>query len=109
VFERLACAISHWAGRPLAAIAAFLVIIACLVVWAATGYSEAFLDAFNLSISIVTALMLFVLQSSSNRDGAAIQVKLDELIRASEARNDFIGLDQRSQTEIESVRKEEQR
>jgi low affinity Fe/Cu permease len=106
VFERLACAISHWAGRPLAAIAAFLVIVACLVIWVATGFSEAFLDAFNLGISIVTALMLFVLQSSSNRDGAAIQLKLDELIRASEAPDDFIGIDKKSGSEIESVRKE---
>ncbi|MBA3727576.1 MAG: low affinity iron permease family protein, partial [Armatimonadetes bacterium] len=105
MFERLACAISHAAGRPWAAIAASLAIIGGLGVWAVLGFPEPLLNGLNFGISIVSLLMLFFLQSSSNRDGAAIQLKLDELIRVTEARNELIGIDKRTEAEIESVRK----
>ncbi len=82
MFERVACAISRAAGRPWAAIGAFLAIVAGLAAWAALGFSEGFLDGLNFSISVVTGLMLFVLQSSSNRDGAAIQAIFYKLIEA---------------------------
>jgi low affinity Fe/Cu permease len=75
--------------------------------YALLSQSEAFLDAFNLTISVVTTLMLFVLQGSSNRDGAAIQAKLDELIRAhNEANNDFREIDKKTEEEINLLRKE---
>jgi low affinity Fe/Cu permease len=104
-FDRWACSVSHWTGRPVAFVLAVGSMVAGLGIWWALGFAEGFLDAFNLAISIVTASMLFVLQGASNRDGAAIQAKLDELIRAtSDARNEFRGLDRKAEKEIEALR-----
>src|SRR4051794_13591609 len=59
----------------------------------------------NLAINVLTLLFLPILQATQNRDGAALQAKLDELIKANtEARNDFIGLEQRGEDEIEELR-----
>jgi len=83
---------------------AFLLVL----VWAATGplfdYSENWQLVINTGTTIITFLMVFLIQASQNRDGAAIQGKLDELIRASNARNEFIGLDKKPKEEIEAVR-----
>ena len=61
-------------------------------------------DVTNFSISVATLLLVTVLQHASNRDGLAIQVKLDALIEASDARNDLIGLDKKTEKEIERER-----
>ena len=67
-------------------------------------YGIAGVDIANISLSIVTFVLLPILQHSQNRDGAAIQAKLDELIRVTDARNDFIGLDRQPEREIERRR-----
>ena len=81
---------------------------------AATGiYSfidggDKFIAAANLSISIVTLLLLPILQATQNRDGAALQAKIDELIKASRgARDDLIGLENREERDIEQMRLDE--
>ena len=67
-----------------------------------------FLNGANLSISIMTLLILPILQATQNRDGAALQAKIDELIKSNEnARDALIGLEKRSEEEIERVRAEE--
>jgi low affinity Fe/Cu permease len=67
-------------------------------------------DGANLAISVVTLLLLPVLQATQNRDGAALQAKIDELIKSSsEARDALIGLENRSEAEIERVRADEER
>jgi low affinity Fe/Cu permease len=83
----------------------------CLVVvltWAVSGplfaYSDTWQLVINTGTTIVTFLMVFLLQASQNRDGAAIQTKLDELIRASSARNIVIGIEELSDQEIERLR-----
>ncbi|MEO6040438.1 MAG: low affinity iron permease family protein [Croceibacterium sp.] len=105
VFTRLASKVSAWAGQPLAAIIAFLVII----VWAVTGplfaWSNTWQLVINTGTTIVTFLMVFLIQNSQNRDGAAMQAKLDELIRAvADARDPFIGIEHMSEAQIEAIR-----
>jgi low affinity Fe/Cu permease len=96
MFEKIACAAAEYAGTPYAI--GFSAVIIALTFWVLG------LDAANILISIVSLLLLFLLQGSTNRDGAAIQAKLDELIRSSSARDEFMGLDRRQKEEIESKR-----
>lgn len=81
---------------------------AVVVVWAATGPLFQFSDTWQLVINtgttVVTFLMVFLIQNSQNRDSAAIQVKLDELIRTSAAKNYFVGIEHLTDTEIERLR-----
>lgn len=69
--------------------------------------NDHFINGANLAISVVTLLLLPVLQATQNRDGAALHAKLDELIKSnSEARDALIGLERRGEDEIEKVRAE---
>ena len=103
-FSAASSHIAHAAGSPWAFVSA----LALVVLWAAlgplVGYSDIWQLAINTGTTIVTFLMLFLLQSSQNRDGAAIQAKLDELIRASSAGNDFVGIDNLTAEEVEAFR-----
>ena len=102
-FANVANLIAMEAGRPLA----FLSALTIVIVWAATGpifhYSDTWLLVINTGTSIVTALMVFLIQNSQNRHSAALQVKLDELIRVSEAKNFFVGIEQLTEDEIHQV------
>ena len=105
VFTRVASAIATMAGQPLA----FLLALATILVWAVTGALFDFSDTWQLVINtgttIVTFLMVFLIQNSQNRDGAAMQAKLDELIRAvADARDPFIGIEHLTDTQIEQIR-----
>jgi low affinity Fe/Cu permease len=88
---------------------AFVLAVGIIVGWAATGPAFHFSDTWQLIINtdttIVTFLMVFVIQNSQNRDSAAIQVKLDELIRVSRAQNLFVGIEHLIEEEIEDLRK----
>src|SRR3954447_7548656 len=92
------------AGRATTFILAVLVIM----IWAVTGPIFGFSDTWQLVINtgttIVTFLMVFLIQNSQNRDSAAIQTKLDELIRVSTAHNSFVGIEHLSDEEIEEIR-----
>jgi low affinity Fe/Cu permease len=106
-FADLASAVATAAGRPWA----FLAALAVVLVWAVTGpafhYSEVWQLVINTGTTIVTFLMVFLLQATQNRDGIAIQAKLDELIRASAARNEYAGIDQRlSEAELRNLREQ---
>jgi low affinity Fe/Cu permease len=102
--ERLSRAVTEWVGTSWAFAAALAVIVA----WALTGPIFHFSDTWQLIINtgttIVTFLMVFLIQSSQNRDNAAIQVKLDELIRVSEAKNRFVGIEHLTDEEIDEIR-----
>src|SRR6201996_5067839 len=99
-FTDVAGAVSTWTGRP----SAFLGCCLIVVVWAATGpmahYSDTWQLIINTGPTIVTFLMVFLIQNTQNRDNAAIQAKLDELILTSKARNEFIGIEHLTDTEI---------
>ncbi|MCF2513610.1 low affinity iron permease family protein [Sphingomonas sp. G124] len=104
-FERIATQVSAAAGRPRAFILAF----ATIVVWGVTGplfhWSDTWQLVINTGTTIVTFLMVFLIQNAQNRDGAAIQAKLDELIRAvAHARNEFIGIEHLNEEELEEIR-----
>lgn len=83
-----------------------------MVVWLVTGPIFGFSDTWQLIMntcsSIVTFLMVFLIQNTQNRDSTALQLKLDELIRANAARKDLVGIEEKPESEIESKRRETQ-
>jgi low affinity Fe/Cu permease len=104
-FTYIATKISTAAGQPLTFILAVLVILA----WGATGplfgYSDTWQLVVNTGTTIVTFLMVFLIQNSQNRDAAAMQAKLDELLRAvDKAREQFIGIEHLTDQQIELIR-----
>jgi low affinity Fe/Cu permease len=105
LFERLAQAVAAWAGRP----PAFILACTIIIVWGVTGplfgWSDTWQLVINTGTTIVTFLMVFLIQNAQNRDAAAIQAKLDELIRALETgRNEFIGIEHLSERELLEIR-----
>lgn len=91
--------------------AAFFAALACVIAWAITGPIYGFSDSWQLVINtgttIVTFLMVFLLQATQNRDSKAIQLKLDELLRAvSKARTGLIGLEHLPEAEIHELETE---
>jgi len=103
-FGKAANYIAWEAGRPLA----FMTALGVVLLWALTGpvfhYSDTWQLVINTGTTIITFLMVFLIQNSQNRDGAAIQVKLDELIRVSAAKNFFVGIEHLSDEEIDRLR-----
>jgi low affinity Fe/Cu permease len=105
IFERFAQSVAGWAGRPPAFAFAFLII----VVWGASGpifhWSDTWQLVINTGTTIVTFLMVFLIQNAQNRDAAALQAKLDEVIRAvDKARNEFIGIEHLSEKQLLAIR-----
>jgi len=104
-FNWCATRTSAAAGHPLT----FSIAIAIVLIWAVTGpvfgYSDTWQLVINTGTTIVTFLMVFLIQNSQNRDAAAMQAKLDELLRAvDEAREQFIGIEHLTDQQIELVR-----
>lgn len=104
IFSDIAQATAYQAGRAWA----FAIAIGTILVWAVTGPLFGFSDTWQLVINtgttIVTFLMVFLIQNSQNRDAAAIQVKLDELIRVSKAHNSLVGIEHLTDQELEEIR-----
>ena len=101
LFARFANATAKATGSPIA----FLLCVASVLVWAGTGpvfhYSETWQLVINTGTTIVTFLMVFLIQNTQNRDGAAIQTKLDELIRSSDAGDEFMGIEKLTDKELD--------
>jgi len=108
LFTNIASVISTYAGKAITFVGAILII----VVWAVTGPMFHFSDTWQLVVNtgttIITFLMVFLIQNSQNRDSAALQAKLDELLRAvGNAREaKFIGVEHLTDEEIEELRSE---
>jgi low affinity Fe/Cu permease len=103
-FGQLANRTSLAAGRA----STFILAAGVVFVWAISGPLFGFSDTWQLVINtgttIVTFMMVFLIQNSQNRDSAAIQVKLDELIRVSAARNSLVGIEHLTDDELEDIR-----
>ena len=107
LFTRFARVASTAAGRPKTFIAAVLII----VIWAFSGPLFGFSDTWQLVINtgttIVTFLMVFLIQNTQNRDTEALQIKLDEIIRSIRgARNEVLDLEEMDERELNRIRKE---
>ncbi|MBY0520610.1 MAG: low affinity iron permease family protein [Sphingomonas sp.] len=105
IFTFIASRIAAFAGQPLS----FVMALSIIAIWGLTGplfgYSDTWQLVVNTATTIVTFLMVFLIQNSQNRDAAAMQAKLDELIRAVEqAREQFIGIEHKTDREIEKIR-----
>lgn len=105
-FEKLAAHITRHSGSPWA----FLVAAAVIVIWAVTGpifhYSDTWQLVINTGTTIITFLMVFIIQQTQNKDSLALQLKLNELISSDErASNRLIDVEDLTQEELELLKK----
>jgi low affinity Fe/Cu permease len=104
IFRRFAEATARGAGKP----AAFLLAAAIVLVWAASGpifhYGDTWQLVINTGTTIITFLMVFLIQNSQNRDTASLQIKLNELIRATQANDALLNLDELDEDALERIR-----
>lgn len=104
-FCRFSNTVADACGKPVT----FILALSAIFAWAASGpifgFSETWQLVVNTGTTIVTFLMVFVLQNSQNRDGKALQAKLDELILTSEAENRFMGIEELNEAELARLRR----
>ena len=106
-FTRFANRTSRAAGRPLTFSLAVAVVLAWLVTGPLFGFSDTWQLVINTGTTIVTFLMVFLIQNTQNRDARAIHLKLDELIRSiNSARNKLIELENDTDEELDKVQSE---
>ena len=110
LFRRFAQNISQWVGSSWA----FIVAVLIIVVWATTGpvfhYSDTWQLVINTGTTIITFLMVFLIQNTQNRDAKAIHLKLDELIKGVKgARTGLVDLEKLSDEELDQLQKEFER
>ncbi|MFT3784980.1 MAG: low affinity iron permease family protein [Tepidisphaeraceae bacterium] len=106
-FTRFAAKTARYAGHPVT----FVVAVLTIVIWAVSGpvfgFSDTWQLVINTSTTIVTFLMVFLIQNSQNRDAKAVQLKLDELIRALKpANNALLDLEELDEAHLDEMRKE---
>lgn len=105
IFERLTTGCARFTGRP--AMLGLSLLLALVGLAAYLSGDDHFLNGANLALSVVTLLLLPILQATQNRDGAALQAKLDELIKSNtDARDALIGLERKGEQEIEALRQD---
>jgi len=107
LFRSIANRISVWTGTA----TVFLGAVVVIIVWGMTGsyfhYSDTWQLVINTGTTIITFLMVFLIQNTQNRDGKAVQLKLDELIRATKgARNQYVGLEDLSDDDLSELNRE---
>ena len=105
IFTHIATRIANASGQPIT----FVFALGLIIIWAATGpvfhYSDTWQLIVNTATTVVTFLMVFLIQNSQNRDASAMQAKLDELIRSvDKAREQFIGIEHLTDLEICEIR-----
>jgi low affinity Fe/Cu permease len=107
LFTQFAKWTSHYTGKPVTFISA----VAIIIIWAATGPFFGFSDTWQLVINtgttIITFLMVFLIQNTQNRDTEALQVKLDEIIRTMKGtREEVLDLEELDEKELDEIRQE---
>ena len=104
-FGRFAKWTAHAAGHPLTFLLAVLIIVGWVITGPLFQFSDTWQLVINTGTTIVTFLMVFLIQNTQNRDSAAVQLKLDELIRAaSGAHNALLDLEELSERDLERLR-----
>ena len=104
-FTAFASRVASIVGQPAAFVVAFLIVLVWAVLGPMFGFSDTWQLVINTGTTIVTFLIVFLIQNSQNRDAAAMQAKLDELLRAvDKARGAFIGIEHLTDQQVEEVR-----
>lgn len=104
-FRRFARAASRWTGRPIA----FGLAVVFILIWVVTGpifhFSDTWQLVINTATTIITFLMVFLIQNTQNRDSEAVQLKLDELLRSTQgAHNALLEIQELSEDELDEIR-----
>lgn len=106
LFRTIATKVSILAGRSFV----FLVATAVIIIWLASGpifdFSDTWQLVINTATTIVTFLMVFLIQNTQNRDSKAVQLKLDEIIRTTKARDEFMDLEDLTDEELHELDEE---
>lgn len=107
VFRKLSARISLWVGTPIA----FLLALIAIIVWLVTGpmfnYSDTWQLVINTATTIITFLMVFLIQNTQNRDSRALHLKLDELLKGVKgARTGLVSLEELSDAELDALEEE---
>jgi low affinity Fe/Cu permease len=103
-FGEFAAWVAHWSGKPQVFVAAVLLLCVWAIFGPITGYTEQWQLVINTGTTILTFLMVFIIQNTQNRHTMALQLKLDEIIRAiGAAKNELIDLENLSEAELERV------
>lgn len=105
IFTNIASKCAHIMGQP----GTFIISVLLILLWAVSGpmlhYSDTWQLIVNTATTVMTFLAVFLIQNSQNRDGAAMQAKLDEILRAlDEAREEFVGIEHLTDAQIEEIR-----
>lgn len=106
-FTRMAQSVASWTGKP----ATFFAAVLLIAIWGVSGPIFGFNDTWqlviNTSTTIITFLMVFIIQNSQNRDTAAMQIKLDELIiRLEGAREELLDLEELDEKDLSTIRQD---
>ena len=105
-FTRLTKWTAHASGRPITFVLAAGVIIAWALTGPLFGFSDTWQLVINTSTTIVTFLMVFLIQATQNRDAEAMQLKLDEIIRAiGNAKNELLDIEQLEESDLDRIRR----
>ncbi len=103
-FTKFATLVARTTGKPIT----FVLCVTTILVWALSGpvfhFSDTWQLVINTGTTIITFLQVFLIQNTQNRDGAAIQAKLDELIRVSAAQNRYMGVEELTEEELTELR-----
>jgi low affinity Fe/Cu permease len=105
LFTKFAKGAAHWTGQPIAFLLAFGVIVGWVLTGPLFGFSDTWQLVINTGTTIITFLMVFLIQNTQNRDTKALQLKLDELIFVTaRANNSLLDLEELEETDLDTIR-----